>query len=360
MKNQSLGINTLTFHGVINHGAVLQAYALQKYLLNSGYQSQLINYQPWYFIKQVYRPAKGISKSILKYRRLLKFKRFSKKHLNVTKKTYFNATQFKSINNCAAIVCGSDQIWNKAITNKGLDSVFFLEGLSGIKRISYAASAGANRLSHENGIKNLISNFDHIGVRENHLKEDLNNFDIDCNAQMVLDPTLLLCQTDYDEIAVSNLVPKHKFIVSYEVCTEDTRVKYNEFVMKLKELLKLPVYHIGDKPIEAADKNILNISPSDWVCFIKEADFVATNSFHGSAFAINFRKPLFMLSHLDSERNARPLNFLRSVKMESCFIDDVNTLSQDSIDESRLERDYTEYNKLVDFSKQFLIDSIAR
>jgi hypothetical protein len=360
MKTKSLKINTLTFHGVINHGAVLQAYALQKYLLNNGYQSQLINYQPWYFIKQVYRPAKGIKKSILKYRRLLKFKGFTKQHLNVTNKLYFTATQFKNINNCDAIVCGSDQIWNKAITNKALDPVFFLEGTNGLKKIAYAASAGANRLSHENGIKNLISNFDHIGVRENHLKEDLNNFDIDCNAQMVLDPTLLLCQTDYDEIASTSLVPKHKFIVSYEVCTDDTRIKYNEFVIRLKELLKLPVYHIGDKPIEAADENILNISPSDWVGFIKEADFVVTNSFHGSAFAINFRKPLFMLSHLDGERNARPLNFLRSIKMETCFIDDVNRLNQESIDESHMERDYTEYNKLVNFSKQFLLDAITR
>jgi len=39
-------IGTLTLHNANNYGAVLQAYALQKYLLNAGFETEIINYRP--------------------------------------------------------------------------------------------------------------------------------------------------------------------------------------------------------------------------------------------------------------------------------------------------------------------------
>ena len=41
MKN----IGIITFHCSYNYGSVLQAYALQKYLINSGYNVKIIDYR---------------------------------------------------------------------------------------------------------------------------------------------------------------------------------------------------------------------------------------------------------------------------------------------------------------------------
>ena len=38
-------IGILTFQGVNNYGAVLQAYALQKVLQDAGYDNEIVNYQ---------------------------------------------------------------------------------------------------------------------------------------------------------------------------------------------------------------------------------------------------------------------------------------------------------------------------
>ena len=39
---------TITCHDVYNHGASLQAYALMKYLMNCGYDVEIIDYKPHY------------------------------------------------------------------------------------------------------------------------------------------------------------------------------------------------------------------------------------------------------------------------------------------------------------------------
>lgn len=39
-------IATITFHWATNYGAVLQAFALQKYLEKSGYEAEIIDYIP--------------------------------------------------------------------------------------------------------------------------------------------------------------------------------------------------------------------------------------------------------------------------------------------------------------------------
>ena len=113
-------IGILTFHGVLNHGAVLQAYALNKFLNCNGADSEVINYSPWYFAWQVHRPAKGFSKSILKFKRILKFRRFERNHLNISKVKYRNLSSLSNLK-YDALVCGSDQVWNKEITKGEID-----------------------------------------------------------------------------------------------------------------------------------------------------------------------------------------------------------------------------------------------
>lgn len=351
-------VNTLTFHGVLNHGAVLQAYALQKFLMKSGFDSELINYKPLYFIWQVFRPAKSIKKTVLKYKRLNKFKKFSKDHLHITKKFFFTEKDFKKLSSCDIVICGSDQIWNKDITGGSIDDVFFQRYTHKAKKIAYAASAGANILSSELGACKALSDFSAIGVREKHLVEDLSRMKSITDPILVVDPTLLLNKESYREICHSSIIPHGEYIVSYEVSSDETRGHYDSFISELKKILKLPVYHIGDKPIKSADKNILDISPSDWVSFFGSAKIVVTNSFHGTAFGVNFKKPLFVLSHCDHSRNVRIESFLDEIKMSDCLVQISTYINEDFVKKLLRDRDYYYFDKYVNASEEFLLESL--
>jgi hypothetical protein len=350
-------IGVLTFHGVLNHGAILQAYALQKFLNSNGADAELVNYAPSYFLWQVYRPAKGIYKTVLKYSRLLKFKKFERNHLVVSKKSYNDIKSLEYIN-YDALICGSDQVWNKSITKGAIDKAYLLDFPFRGEKYSYAASAGANSILSEQGVLRSLKNFTRLGVREAGLYQEL--LEAQLNVDHVADPTFLLRAEEYDDIAYSDLLPQFPYIVSYEVSTDETRVKYSEAVGKLKSTLGLPVVHIGDKALDSADINILNISTNDWVALIKKSSFVVTNSFHGCSFGIKFRKPLVVLSHLDKERNARPISLLKTIGMSAVFYD-VGVTDFDSVTVETLyqETEYVKYDAFVKKSRTYAFDLIG-
>ena len=352
-------VGTLTFHGVINHGAVLQAYALQKFLIRNGFESEIIDYRPIYFLWQVIRPAKGVSKTLLKYKRKKKFNKFSDNHLRISKSVFFKLKDFEKKTDCYdVVVCGSDQIWNKDITGKKCDEVYFQRYSSGSKKVAYAASAGANSISGELGVCDALKCFSAIGIREDHLVSDVSKLDGVVDPVHVVDPTLLLNRESYKEICYSSIVPKGKYIVSYEVGTDETREKYDLFVSDIKNKLNIPVFHIGDKPIKSADKNVLDIAPSDWLAFLDSSEAVITNSFHGTAFAVNFRKPLFVFPHLDDEKNVRLKSFLKAIDMINCFVDPKKEINEEVIRNKFMKRNYSLFDGLVDRSKNFLLNSL--
>ena len=152
-------IKTITCHDVYNAGASLQAYALQRYLMSLGHEVFIIDYKPFYLehyilwggaygkynkplIKEAYSLA-HLPKRIAAWFELRKrnFDGFTRKYLNVTKKTYTNNNELK-INPPDADIffAGSDQIWNTMFSN-GKDPAFYLDFVSdGAIKASYAAS----------------------------------------------------------------------------------------------------------------------------------------------------------------------------------------------------------------------------
>ena len=82
-------IATITFHWAANYGAVLQAFALQKFLINKGFKTEIIDYIPmrtWIFgcIAAIKR------RDFCFFKKLFKFKKFRKENLIISKKRYFN------------------------------------------------------------------------------------------------------------------------------------------------------------------------------------------------------------------------------------------------------------------------------
>ncbi|AOE83348.1 polysaccharide pyruvyl transferase family protein [Pseudomonas sp. TCU-HL1] len=351
-------VYTLTFQKVLNNGAALQAYALAKFLKDSNFQVEVIDYLPSYFLIQRYRPALGLKKTANKIKKICSFNQFANKHLPLTPKTYFSKKSLSQISDAHAIVCGSDQVWNKHLTNGTIDESFLLSfAPSHTKRIAYAASAGSSRIIETKDSVALLRSFDALGVREDILTDDIKSLDPGLTSQVVVDPSLLI--KDYSQIENPKRVPSDEYIVTYVVGSGETLNKFNEYIKILKEKIKLPVYHIGAKPIESADYNLLDVGPDEWISFIKSAKFVGTNSFHGTAFSVNFEKQFLFFPHTVENLNTRQTTLLKRINLLDRLVPtpfDLEKLKIESIDYSLTN---PKLLKIVKESKDFLLNALS-
>ena len=347
-------VYTLTFHEVINVGAVLQAYALQQFLHNSGFECEILNYRPRYFLWQIYRPAKSLRRAVEKYRQLLKFRKFRRNHMLVTSRSFQDISGLPGFDDGAAIVCGSDQIWNRRLTGGRYDPVFFLGTPLNSRKIAYGGSAGGHRLSPDRDfIESHLREFHAIGTREEFLMEDLVRCGVVPQATTVLDPSFLI--RDYSQVIDTRYVPKDlKYIASYEVSDDDTRADFQIHVQKIKKKLGLPVVHLGAKPIDGADVTISCLGPGEWLGLLAGAEMVCTNSFHGVALSINLERGLVFIPHLDSEKNARALGMLSRIGLEQLIYRGVDNLVDDHCRYSTVQM-----AEQVQASQSFLLEALS-
>lgn len=337
-------IGILTFHKSINYGSVLQAWAIQTLLIEKGYDVSVIDYQPSVY-KEMYDimrfdTPKEFIKSILsklpiayylkKQKKTFENFRNRKMHLSsysLTIESDYNVLQ----NKYDCIVCGSDQIWN--IRAKDCDPIFFLPiAHEKVKKITYAVSINdtdfTEKVANEK-LKGLIRDFDYISVREESGRKKLQDFINYKNAVFCdLDPTLLHDKKIYNLITSPRIIGE-KYIFLYNVWPND---EVFEAAKKISHILKLPVYtafmargvRVLIKVLKKGVKVICNnTSPEDFLSLIKYAEYVVTDSFHGTAFSIVFEKK-FVCINVACKNDERICNVLKILDLEERYISKEN------------------------------------
>ena len=318
-------IATITFHWAKNYGAVLQAYALQKYLIKSGFNTEIINYLPLRtaFANNVTAIKK---KDFAFFRKANSFKHFRKNELVIGKKKYYsNKALFSCKDKYSAIIAGSDQIWNMSFTKKaeGKPTLSYYLNFAGAntKRISYAASFGTNRL--DESVASLITpelkRYSAISVRENSAAKMLAELGI--NAACVLDPTLLLDAEDYAPLVAKCKSHEKETVFTYIIHSNQTAAK---------EISR----YVCDKFSPSTQKHINGVKDCgiyEWLYKIKNADFVVTNSFHGTAFSLIFHKPFITVAVPKSGMNDRITTLLDAVGLSHRFLNEFNSTDIDTV-----------------------------
>ncbi|WP_299533703.1 polysaccharide pyruvyl transferase family protein [Ulvibacterium sp.] len=360
-QNQPKTIYIITFHHVLNYGAVLQAYALSRFLKENNYRTKIIDYRPVYFMYRTYRPAKGLLKSLQKVRKNIRFHRFRKNFLPLTTKVFFDIRMLeKGFKNVEGVfICGSDQIWNTQITGGKIDRGYFLDFLSSKnqKRIAYAASIGNTPFKNDdtNKIKTILNRFSKILMREDFGKKELGLITNDeIKSEIVVDPSLLI--QDYNEILDFTLVPEQPYMISY--LTEDSP-SVRLYIKEIQERVQLPLINLGHHRIDWADKNYLIESPSKWLAVFSRASVVCTNSFHGTAYSLIFKRNFTVFSRETKKKlNRRQLTLLENLDLKGRFIYEVSDIREMHL----LSIDYKDinykYSSLISKSQKMLISAI--
>lgn len=310
-------IATITYSWAQNWGAVLQAYALVKYLNNIGHEAKLINYRE--FDNTLISTVKSIPDGILdlltlpaSVRRIKRYNEFRNNELFLTKKCN-TVEQLERLNaGFDVFITGSDQVWNVGM---GVCKDFYLHFTApDKKRISYAASFGVSEIPEQYKSDTIrgLKNIDVISVRElsgKKIVETLTNK----KAEVVLDPVFLLTRKQWMDIA-SNAVIQKPYIFVYPT---QVTAKLIDIVKKIKREMKImavsPFYVPGCKVIK-------DLGPREFIRCIADAKYVVASSFHATAFSMIFNKPLACVPH--SHTGSRTTDLLKLLDLEMCIVDD--------------------------------------
>lgn len=330
-------VGILTFHDAHNYGAVLQAFALKKYIQKLGYEVSIINYHHE-TIPDGY-PKENNEK------RWEKFDKFIKELIDYDTKTYINEQELEILD-IDFWICGSDQIWNTEIT-RGFNKGFFLDFNTNGKKISYAVSMGIDELpkEQEEDFKNSINKLNKISVREETLQKYAKKF-TDKEVEKVLDPTLLLEEKDYESLILDNNYGE--YVLIYALGPDERLIKIANKIAKEKNV---KIIELNDKKNENYFcEQISDAGPDEFLTLIKNAKAIVTNSFHGTIFSIIFEKEFYTITRLN--RNSRMKNILKIVDMEDRLIDKVEELEKIKVQDYK--KAYYRLNVEKEKSKEFL------
>lgn len=300
-----------------NYGALLQYFALQCYLLRRGHEP--------YWIKSVLPQSslRLFARHMKNYRSLRlvgafykchkTFEDFQRRYLLVTHREYQgNADLSKDCPLADFYITGSDQVWGADLKENYLCFVTDCK-----QKIAYAASFGRDQIDSIQmaTITPWIRDFAHVSVREASGVDICRSMGV--NALHLLDPTLLI---DADAYPGEKFSGMKNLLTCYFLNVTDIRL------IRLDEIRKYAADE-GLKPLIMScqyserffNKSELEMpSPEKFLQNYRDAKCVVTNTFHGTVFAIIFRKQFatILQSGASSKQNTRMLSLLEMFGLE--------------------------------------------
>lgn len=339
-------IGIVTFFRVANYGAMLQANALRRFFESMGHEVVFISHPRVVATKMplwrvfASRCLKGVRIKLKNYVRhsITDFSAtFPQTELCRTMDEVRQATA-----DCDAFIVGSDQMWNPMwCSGIHLPLVMLDFADIGKPRIAYAVSFGTTVWRGDQGAElagELLRKFSRISVREESGVKLANELSGRSDVVHMIDPTLLHSADFYHKIISSETasVPKRARPTIFRYVLDEwddpaTTQKAFEFVREKLGFPDVDSDRIAVCGFIGPLCKLLGVTAKvpvpQWLAKIAASDFVFTNSFHGTIFAILFHKPFvtLLLRGKMSGMNERVLSLLKKLGLESraAYADDV-------------------------------------
>lgn len=291
-------VGILTYYGVHNHGAVLQANALNTIVKALGYECGFLKFERDYSLiphKQVNKYKLNI-KSIPFYIRYLKEKGIGNILYNFSKSRVLKKYRIQNLPLMGdydqfsgdVIIIGSDEVFSLEI---GINPFLYGNIPNGKRIISYAGSFGPTNVKDiknlhlEQMIKAGFEKMEAIGVRDENSKNVIHEI-ANCSSILVCDPVILY---GYEKEMRLFKPSVNKYILVYSYDRSMNNPEETEEVIQYAQKRGLKVYSVGYyhkwcKSIQATPEELLG--------WIKNAELVITDTFHGAVMSIICNTPM--------------------------------------------------------------------
>lgn len=366
---------TITWISFYNYGTCLQAYALQHYIESLGYENLIIDDSRIIAgrngLKGIDRERKSIKNKWAKrwkklrqsfhsnYRAFYKYQRILCPSINHYKIHYLKIhydieAVLKDKADFDVFICGSDQIWKP----NGFENPqwsFYYAAFTEKPKLAYAPSIGAYQIPEKwkEKVSELIAPFSAISVREEAGRkalQELTNLPI----ELVADPTLLLSRQEWESLLPTKKM-KEKYVLGYILTPNDIYYRIaREYAHQ--HGLKFYLFMLNLHDYGQADK-LISGGPFDFLEFVRNADVVFTDSFHGTIFSTIFEIPFYTFKRFTDDstinQNSRIDTLLKTMGAEVRLIDKQqnNPLNNDALDFGEMK---SKLEPLIEHSKKYL------
>lgn len=373
-----------------NYGSMLQAYATKKILDNNNIPNETINIdnnidfkngKKKYYLSQItnfnfikskfgmikLKLDKKIVKNLEKNIKLRndKYKEF-RREFNLSK----SVSTYEELGKMAEekytdVLVGSDQLWLPV--NVVADYYTLNWVPDNINKISYATSFGVSSIpgKYNEKYKKFLNRINHLSIREDSgitLAKEIAGV----NGKLVCDPTLLLTKEEWEKEASKERKYNEKYVLCYFL---GSNIEHRKFAERLKEKtgLKIVSLNHADEYVKYSDNFCdyapFDIGPREWIKLVENAEYILTDSFHGTVFSLLFNKKFFCFRRYNAKAKASTNSRLDSILKIAGVSENRILTGLENVDEVlKYKIDFEKVNKnLNDFreeSKNWLLESI--
>lgn len=305
-------IGIMSMQRIINYGSFLQAYGLKKMIESiSKSEVEFVDYRFGTDItdrlKRKQERTESVMDKVLKNRtpwnylkKMQFFKEIERRLIQDLKAMGVDELNYDC--RVDTLVIGSDEVFNCLQPYPvGYSKQLFGDGFEGNKLVSYAASFGSTRYEDlvETGIvqeiKTMLSKFAAISVRDEnsaHIVKQLLGYD----PEIHMDPVLMY---DFAQEIAEYKTSEKDYIILYAYTGRLSREE-ECYIKKFANRHNKKIICIGHYS-NIADKNVI-CNPLYVFSYFKNADYVITDTFHGTVFSIKMNTKFCTLIR-DSNRN---------------------------------------------------------
>lgn len=330
-KMNKVGIMTWYQHK--NYGTMLQALALIEAVRKCGYDAFGINYVSEGYdrlttleklcsirkiksgLRHIYQAKKyPLRKDSLKEERYCDF---ISKYIPMGAVTQTSSQLYSLNKECAAFICGSDQIW----TPRAYNSKYFLDFVSDpMKKIAYAPSFGAEEIrdpyvSYEIGKQ--LATFQAISVRERQGAEMIETL-YGLKAEVTLDPAMLLGAAEWKHYEKTAADTRDKIVCYF--LGEDESTWKNVKKISAERQQDIAVIPVHNRDYYRGGCVLDGIGPAEFLYVLSHASMVCTDSFHGTIFSILNHKDFITFKRFSDKdpmsQNSRITSLLEKLCLE--------------------------------------------
>lgn len=372
-----IGIVSLFNMKNVNYGNRLQAIALNSYLqekfpdaciesicLNDWGKKKITNYFSWIKLElyRFFKKTRNVDEKNELSKRLKAFNTFSRKNIQIidSEKSISEIVDREKFD---YVIVGSDIVWGQEAGYVNKELFLDLHSKS-IKKIAYAASFGTDKIPSQNVnyVVSTLKNFQFLSIRESSMVDTLKKLGV-TKATYVADPTLLITNKGWTsfEKKPEEKIPD-RFIFCYllgdgkEVRQQIERLAINGDIAVVTIPIADGIHGTDDKEFKA--NKLMNVSPEEWIWLIHHAEYVVTNSFHGTVFSTIFKKKFVVAKRkYIVDINERMRDFLGNTGQGEKIMElrDLDRLED-------LSDDYSAINpkvwSIIDNSEKFIDDAL--
>ena len=374
-----------------NYGSMLQAYATKKILdkneipnetINIKYNKDFKNGKRKYYLSQItnfkfiknklgmvkLKIDKKLNKQLGKNIaiRTQKYKEF-RKEFNLSRSN----NTFKDLTNQAKelysdVIVGSDQLW---LPVNVLADYYTLNWVPDeINKISYSTSFGFSSIPNKyvELYRNFLNRINYLSTREESGVQIIKDI-VARDAKLVCDPTILLTKDEWHEESSKERKYDEKYILCYFLGNNIEHRKFAERLRK-KTGYKIVSLNHADEYVKYSDEFCdyapFDIGPREWISLIENAEYVCTDSFHGTVFSILFNKMFFDFrrhnnkSKVSTNSRIDSLLDVAGISKERILVgnEDIDKVLTYKIDYNKVNENI---NKFREDSQKWLFDSIS-